>query len=370
MTSRAILDSADDMRTRCAVGVPANDNPGAWLGSAIASLAQSGRDKLTLLTSPTLDSFGLWAEQLIAESLGKDGRGIVPVTAEPLGEVGLYTDDRQFAYLKLRGEDSEADALVTELARAGHPVSPIRDRRRERAGRRVLPLGVRGGGSGGAHRGSPIQPAGRGEGEGADAAGAGVFGVERRRFLDAFRGFAVRASVRYAGGGLPGDSGIRSSRRRRTTRRCRRLRSAILREYGIPTTLGYGPRYLHSTGQLHKGGPDSVAALVVVSPHEEDIPRFRARNSRLARSRTRRQRRTCKRLGTRGGGRRVLGWMKSLCRDKLSEQLTGILTKPVRGAIYLSRWKMTLSQQEVLTLDSRENFGAVGRIAEYARRMA
>ena len=81
-----------------------------------------GRDKLTLFTSPTLDSFGLWAEQLIAESLGKDGLGIVPVASEPLGEVSLYGNDRQFAYLKLAGEDSEADTLAVELEQAGHPV--------------------------------------------------------------------------------------------------------------------------------------------------------------------------------------------------------------------------------------------------------
>ena len=266
-----ILDSADDMRTRCAVGVPANDNPGARLGAAIASLAQSGRDKLTLLTSPTLDSFGLWAEQLIAESLGKDGRGIVPVTAEPLGEVGLYGDDRQFAYLKLRGEDSEADALVTELARAGHPVI-----RYEIADANAL--------GGEFYRW-----------EFAVAAAAALIGVHPFNQPDVERAKALTRQALESSGSNGDAFSMRSEgslsallsdmkagdylailayvqQTPENDAALGRLRSEILREYGIPTTLGYGPRYLHSTGQLHKGGPDSVAALMVVSPHAEDIP--------------------------------------------------------------------------------------------------
>ena len=118
----ALLDSADAMRSECAAGAAVHVNPGAWLGAVIASLAISGRDKLTILTSPTLDSFGLWAEQLVAESLGKNGLGIAPVVAEPLANVARYGRDRQFVYLKLAGEDCGADSLAAELATAGHPV--------------------------------------------------------------------------------------------------------------------------------------------------------------------------------------------------------------------------------------------------------
>ena len=266
----AILDSADDMRTRCAVGVAVNDNPGAWLGAAIASLAESGRDKLTLLTSPTLDSFGLWAEQLIAESLGKDGRGIVPVTAEPLGEVGLYGDDRQFVYLKLRGEDSEADTLATELARAGYPVA-----RYELDDMNAL--------GGEFYRW-----------EFAVAVAAALIGVHPFNQPDVERAKALtRDALESAGSDgcafSMGSEGSLSTLLSGTKMgdylailayipqtpdndaALGQLRVEIMRGYRIPTTLGYGPRYLHSTGQLHKGGPDSVAALMVASPHEEDI---------------------------------------------------------------------------------------------------
>ena len=266
----AILDSADETRDRCAAGVATHLNPGAWLGAAIASLAKSGRDKLTLFTSPTLDSFGLWAEQLIAESLGKDGLGIVPVASEPLGEVGLYGDDRQFAYLKLAGEDSEADALAVELEQAGYPVI-----RYELDDLRAL--------GGEFYRW-----------QFAVAVAAAFIGVHPFNQPDVDRAKiltrqALESSEPGAGVASPCSEDslpeILSSMKAgdylailayvpqtpENDDTLSRLRSKILREYRVATTLGYGPRYLHSTGQLHKGGPDSVAALVVVSPHEEDI---------------------------------------------------------------------------------------------------
>ena len=117
-----ILDSAVMMSDACGPRIPAHDNPGATMGASFASLAASGRDKLTILTSPGLDSFGLWAEQLLAESLGKCGKGIVPVTDEPMADVAYYSRDRQFVYLKLSGDDTATDCLASDLARAGHPL--------------------------------------------------------------------------------------------------------------------------------------------------------------------------------------------------------------------------------------------------------
>ena len=266
----AILDRADDMRGRCASGVATHLNPGAWLGAAIASLAQSGRDKLTLLTSPTLDSFGLWAEQLIAESLGKDGLGIVPVASEPLGEVSLYGNDRQFAYLKLAGEDSEADAVAVEREQAGHPV--IRYELDD-----LLALG------GEFYRW-----------QFAVATAATLIGVHPFNQPDVER--AKHLTRRTLECSAPGASVASSSsedslaellsrmkagdylailayipQTPENDHALSRLRSKILRKYRIPTTLGYGPRYLHSTGQLHKGGPNNVTVLMIVVLHGEDI---------------------------------------------------------------------------------------------------
>jgi glucose-6-phosphate isomerase/transaldolase/glucose-6-phosphate isomerase len=101
-----LLYRADAMRNRCVPNIPTNDNPATWLGVAMALLARQGRDKLTLITSPAIASFGLWVEQLIAESTGKEGLGIVPVAGEPLASPEHYGQDRFFCVpeIKRRGQ--------------------------------------------------------------------------------------------------------------------------------------------------------------------------------------------------------------------------------------------------------------------------
>ncbi len=265
-----ILESGEQMRSNCAVGIPTGDNPGAHLGATITSHTEAGRDKLTLLTSPSLDSFGLWAEQLIAESLGKKGRGIAPVTLEPPGNVLSYGHDRQFVFLKLSGEDSPTDTLASDLAHAGHPVIryEIKD---------VNSLG------GEFYRW-----------EFAIATAGAMMGVNpfdqpdvqrakdlTQRSLEAFKASGDTAILTAQGtiAELTGSLSIGDyiailayvPQTPQNDDALSRLREAILRNCRVPTTLGYGPRYLHSTGQLHKGGPNSVAALMIVSPHEEDV---------------------------------------------------------------------------------------------------
>ena len=140
----ALLDRAARMQEACARSVPSAKHPGLQLGATIGTLAKAGRDKLTFVATPALGSVGLWAEQLIAESLGKEGEGIVPIANEPLLDPESYGDDRVFAYLRLDGDDAYAtDTAVAALEAAGHPV--LRFTLRDRAGprSRVLPLGVR-----------------------------------------------------------------------------------------------------------------------------------------------------------------------------------------------------------------------------------
>ena len=121
----ALLASAAAMLGACREPDPAT-NPGVSLGLAIATLAQAGRDKLTFLADDEIGSFGAWAEQLIAESTGKHGVGIVPVDLEPLGAVGVYGPDRAFVRISLAGSDGGArDALADALEAAGHPVIRI-----------------------------------------------------------------------------------------------------------------------------------------------------------------------------------------------------------------------------------------------------
>src|SRR5439155_167590 len=114
-----LLDRARRMRLACGPAVAARENPGLHLGAALGALARAGRDKLTLVASERVAAFGAWVEQLIAESTGKEGTGIVPVDGEPLGRPAAYGKDRVFVYLRL---GPRHDRAVRTLARAGHPV--------------------------------------------------------------------------------------------------------------------------------------------------------------------------------------------------------------------------------------------------------
>src|SRR5207245_3150872 len=121
-----LLDRAHEMAHACAVSVPAHDNPGLVLGAMIGACNQQGRDKLTLVTSPQIAGLGAWLEQLLAESTGKLGKGVIPVDREPVGAPAVYGNDRVFAYLRLNGDqDIGHDAAVAALEAAGHPVVRI-----------------------------------------------------------------------------------------------------------------------------------------------------------------------------------------------------------------------------------------------------
>ncbi len=264
-----ILDSAEAMRSGCAARA-ARDNPGAWLGASIASLYELGRDKLTILTSPTLSSFGLWIEQLVAESLGKDGKGIVPIVDEPAANPRRYAADRQFVYLKLAGDDSTTDELADALELVRHPLIryEIPD---------ISALG------GEFYRW-----------EFAVAIAAALMGVHpfsqpdvqlakelTRRALESSGSCGKALTPKPHGSPAELIAGVEAGdymailayvpQTRESDDTLSGLREAILDKYRIPTTLGYGPRYLHSTGQLHKGGPNNVAVLVITSAHKEDI---------------------------------------------------------------------------------------------------
>jgi transaldolase/glucose-6-phosphate isomerase len=119
---KKLLDRAERVVHACASVVPAADNPGARLGAIMGECAKAGRDKLTIITDPKISSFGLWVEQLLAESTGKDGKGIVPVAGETLGSPSVYGDDRLFVYVAVGKPDSETEAKLKALEAAGHPV--------------------------------------------------------------------------------------------------------------------------------------------------------------------------------------------------------------------------------------------------------
>src|SRR5260370_9670669 len=123
---KKFLDRTQEMVRACGAAAPGEENPGAVLGIILGTAARSGRDKVTIITSPDISDLGAWLEQLLAESTGKQGKGIIPVDRERLGPAELYGSDRVFAYVRLEGaSESERDLEVTALDKAGHPVERI-----------------------------------------------------------------------------------------------------------------------------------------------------------------------------------------------------------------------------------------------------
>src|SRR5579871_407269 len=123
---RSLIGHALAMVRSCGADVPPHENPGVQLGLAMGTAGLEGRDKVTILSSPAIADFGAWAEQLIAESTGKDGKGLIPIDGEPLGGVSLYGNDRFFIDIRTEGEDDPAhDTKLAALEQAGHPVARI-----------------------------------------------------------------------------------------------------------------------------------------------------------------------------------------------------------------------------------------------------
>ncbi len=292
-----LLDRAEAMARACASGVPAYENPGLWLGAILGALAKAGRDKVTFLCSPEIVSFGYWVEQLIAESLGKDGTGIVPVEGEAVGEPGVYRSDRLFVHLRLDGSaDGRLDEAVRRLEQGGHPVVTIRLHDRYDLGAEFFRW------------------------EFATAVAGAILGVNpfdqpnvqeskdnTKRLLAEFRaaGKLPEAEPIFAGGPilLYGDAATAAAIRGAKdlpqalsahlgrikagdyvaltayleaapahAAALQAIRLAIRDRFRVATTLGYGPRFLHSTGQLHKGGGEDGVFLQFTAEDPLDLP--------------------------------------------------------------------------------------------------
>ncbi len=269
-----LLERAGKMADRCREGRSVEDNPGAYLGLAMGALAKSGRDKVTILASSPIETFGLWAEQLIAESTGKETKGIVPVAREPVLAPGMYGSDRLFIYLRLKGAKNEAlDRQVEALARAGHPVLTFALRDRYDLGAEFFRW------------------------EYATAVAGHVLGIQpfdqpnvqeskdnTRRVLDGYEatGRLPETAVSNPGEAAAGLAGhlhagsyvailAYTTPSKPFETAIRRLRKALVQQHHVTTTFGYGPRYLHSTGQLHKGGPASGVFLEFVDRMTPDL---------------------------------------------------------------------------------------------------
>jgi hypothetical protein len=272
---------------------------------AIGTLAKAGRDKLTFLADPAIDSFGSWLEQLIAESTGKHGTGIVPIDREPLGDVGSYGSDRVFVRLTVApGDDGPApealaaDALAEAAERAGHPVIRIPILDPIDLGAEAFRWEVATAISGAILGIDPFdQPnveeakeltrkvlAGAASGEPAEAPAAPLV-VDDATGLTLHGDAPMRLTA--GDGTLVGELARHLARRKpnaylalqafiapspEADEAFDRIRTLLRDATRCATTAGYGPRFLHSTGQLHKGGPPTGWFLQLTSDHPVDRP--------------------------------------------------------------------------------------------------
>ena len=272
MSVATLLDRACDMMDACAPSVPVRQNPAALLGAAMAGHVMQGRDKLTLIASPSMAAFGLWAEQLIAESLGKEGRGIVPVSGEPLLDPVHYGDDRLFVHLRLEDDDNSAeDAALAEFESVGRPVVRLQLRDRYDLGaeffRWELATAIAGAILG-------IHPFDQPNVQQAKDQTLLVLSESNSlgRLPDVEAPSSLSDLLSTAGQGdyLSIMAYVRQTPESDSALNA--LRRSVAERYCIATTLGYGPRYLHSTGQVHKGGPDTGLYLLLTAEPAEDVP--------------------------------------------------------------------------------------------------
>jgi transaldolase / glucose-6-phosphate isomerase len=295
-----LLDRAERMAHSCAPCVPSRDNPGLVLGSIIGVCARRGRDKLTLVASPAIADLGAWLEQLLAESTGKDGRGVIPIDREPLGSPDVYGDDRLFVYIRLGSSpDEEQDAAVEALEAAGHPVVRIRlDDLYDIGGelfRWEFATAVAGSVLG-------INPFDQPDVEASKIATRELTSEYEQRGelpdekpIATFDGLSLYADERNASELLiAGRQNMLDEMLKAHLGRIGRgdyaavlaylemtpeheqtlaeIRRAIRDRTRAATCVGFGPRFLHSTGQAYKGGPNSGVFLQITCDDARDLP--------------------------------------------------------------------------------------------------
>jgi hypothetical protein len=272
----SLLDRTATMMQACSPSVPAGENPGAWLGAVFAEAARVGRDKITIVAPAAIQSFGVWAEQLIAESTGKEGKGLVPVADEALGPPQVYGSDRLFVRLALPGDD-EPVALAA-LGKAGHPVVTLKLSDPLAIGAEFFRweyaiavagaiLGINVFDQPNVQEAKDLTRKVLGEGNpptvGEGIRWAGQSGATLEAAIQALLG-QVRAGDYVALLAFIPPSAEHD-------RALNAIRLAIRDSYRVATTVGYGPRYLHSTGQLHKGGPNTGVFLQLVGDDPDDL---------------------------------------------------------------------------------------------------
>jgi glucose-6-phosphate isomerase len=279
---RLILDEALRMHQSCGPDIPPASNPAASLGTWLGLHEKLGRNKVTFVLSPSIRGFGAWAEQLVAESTGKEGRGLIPVDGEDPGKLEAYGQDRIFVSMALENEtDSQTAAALSALETQGHPLARIILPSKQSLGAEFLRWEIATAIAGAVMGVNPFDEPNVAESKrntaellqewkksggfpeirpmlereplkvyfDPKAAWAGHLNGDSlpdllKGFMDLAQPGDYLALLAYF---QPGESRLRM---------LQELRRSVRDRARIATTLGYGPRYLHSTGQLHKGGPD------------------------------------------------------------------------------------------------------------------
>ncbi len=297
MDLETILERAATMACNCeGCNCPvAGDNSGAWLGTIMGEMANSGRDKVTLVMSPSISPFGDWVEQLIAESTGKDGKGILPVNGEMLGPPDIYANDRLFVYMRL-DNDSTYDEKIEALEERGHPVVQLNLGDVYDLGgeffRWEMATAVAGSILG-------INPFDQPNVESAKVLAREMVAAYQKEgklpeliptftqngihiYTDLSVSSLKEALEKFLAELDPGkdDSSGRGYMAihayvkpdAETSDALQELRTKLQVKFRIATTIGYGPRFLHSTGQLHKGDGGRGLFIQITSDMPEDIP--------------------------------------------------------------------------------------------------
>ncbi|HML08143.1 MAG TPA: bifunctional transaldolase/phosoglucose isomerase [Xanthobacteraceae bacterium] len=296
---RGFLETAGVMARTCGREVPPADNPGVALGLAIGVLALSGRDKLTIIASSSIAAFAAWVEQLFAESTGKNGKGVIPVAAEPLGDASVYDAHRLFLFMRDAAHpDAAQDQAVAALERAGHPVVRIGVTAPKLLAQEFFRFEIAAAVAGAVLGVNPF-----------DQPDVEASKVAAREMTEAFErtgslpldaplfkadGVALHTdernaqALRQAGANSTLASWLKAHFARLNDgdyfailaylehnearlKPLRELRAAVRDNRRVATCLQIGPRFLHSTGQAYKGGPNSGVFLEITAEADPDL---------------------------------------------------------------------------------------------------
>jgi transaldolase/glucose-6-phosphate isomerase len=297
---RALLKHALSMVRSCGPDVPPHENPGAQLGLAMGLAGLEGRDKVTILSSKKISDFGAWAEQLIAESTGKDGKGLIPIDGEPLGDVALYGNDRFFIDLRTEAENDTAhDDKLAALEKAGHPVVRIVMKSIDHIGQEFFRFEMATAVAGAVLGINPFnQPdvedakiktrelIAAFEKSGALPAEKPVMSSDqadiytddknaaalRRAGADGDLGSWLKAHLARSGAGDYVALLAYIERNHAHIDALQHMRLEVRDKRHLATCAEFGPRFLHSTGQAYKGGPNSGVFLQITSDDAKDLP--------------------------------------------------------------------------------------------------